>query len=244
MIEPAFVPVRERWDEMNKGRRITMTFLLLGSFLFPGAAASADTENEKIASAVHVLEQIMTIPEKGIPPQLLENAQGVAVIPGVIKVGFVVGGRHGTGILMVRRPEGGWSAPSFISLTGGSIGWQIGAQSTDVILVFKNPRSIEGILKGKFTLGGDAAVAAGPVGRRVEGATDAQLQAEIYSYSRSRGLFAGVSLEGSALQIKNEANAEYYGKGVEAEEIFSGRVSPSSSEVKQLQRILGKYAGN
>jgi lipid-binding SYLF domain-containing protein len=160
----------------------------------------------------------------------------------VIKVGFVVGGRHGRGVLLIREKRTGWSNPVFVSITGGSVGWQIGAQSTDVILVFKSMKSIDGIMKGKFTLGADAAIAAGPVGRRAEAATDVQLKAEIYSYSRSRGLFAGVSVEGAALQIDDEANADFYGKeGIRAEEFLKGSQIPSPPAAIRLKESLAKH---
>lgn len=204
--------------------------------------ACAAEEVKKIDLAVEVFKEITAIPEKGIPPALLHDAYGIAIIPGVVKVGFIVGGRYGKGVLMVRTEEGGWSNPSFVSLAGGGIGWQIGAQSTDIILVFKSRRSIEGIKKGKFTLGVDAAAAAGPVGRSAEASTDIQLRAEIYSYSRSRGLFAGVSLEGAALQIDDEANAEFYGKkDVGAADILTGKGHESAS-VKRLHRLLTEHA--
>jgi len=144
-----------------------------------GSLEAGSKETEIVRTAVEVLEEISAIPETGIPPTLLQNAHGIAVVPGVIKVGFVVGGRHGRGVVLVRDDRGGWSNPVFISLTGGSVGWQIGAQSTDVILVFKSGKSIDGIMKGKFTVGADAAVAAGPVGRSASASTDAQLKAEI-----------------------------------------------------------------
>ncbi len=201
-------------------------------------------ETKVVRTAHEVIEEILAIPEKGIPPSLLENAHGIAVIPGVIKVGFVVGGRHGRGVLLIREDRGGFSNPVFVSITGGSVGWQIGAQSTDVILVFKSGKSVEGIMKGKFTLGGDAAVAAGPVGRSAEAATDVQLKAEIYSYSRSRGLFAGISVAGAALQIDDDANAEYYGReGVRPGEILEGKEFSPSPDAVRLKEFLGKHAG-
>ena len=200
-------------------------------------------ETKVVRTAGEVLEEISAIPEKGIPPSLLHDAHGIAVVPGVIKVGFVVGGRHGRGVLLIRDDRGGWSNPVFVTLTGGSVGWQIGAQSTDIILVFKSGKSIDGIMNGKFTLGADAAIAAGPVGRRVEAATDAQLKAEIFSYSRSRGLFAGVSVEGAALQIDDDANADFYGKaGVRPGEILKGTDVPPSPEAARLKEFLAKHA--
>lgn len=211
--------------------------------LFPAEVTALSEEEKNVEAATDVLKEIMAIPEKGIPPSLLRNAYGVAVIPGVIKVGLVVGGRFGRGVLVVRTRGGAWSNPSFVTITGGSIGWQIGAQSTDVILVFKSRRGVDGLFKGKFTLGADAAVAAGPVGRQAEAATDVQLKAEIYSYSRSRGLFAGISLEGAALQIDDEANAAFYGRdGISPRDIFNGKVPRVPAGARKFREVLGRYA--
>ena len=185
--------------------------LALG-LLWP-AIAAAKTEKRIVEDAKDVLEEFLNLRVKSIPASLLAEAHGVAIIPDVIKVGLVVGGQRGKGVVVVREKNGNWRAPTFITLTGGSIGWQAGAQSSDIVLVFKTQKSVDGLLQGKFTIGTDAAAAAGPVGRRVEAATDSQLRAEIYSYSRSRGLFAGVSIDGSSLQIDDEANAIYYGNG-------------------------------
>ena len=159
-------------------------------------------------SASEVLETLPAMPLRCIPPVVLSDAQGVAIIPGVIKVGLGLGGRFGEGVVLGRNPDGTWGNPVFISLAGGSVGWQLGIQSADVILVFKTRKCMERILqgKGKLTLGADVAVAAGPVGRQAEAATDPRLQAEIYSYSRSRGLFAGLALEGAAILNNNQAN--------------------------------------
>ena len=175
------------------------------------ATAEARTEEETIRLSGEVLQQFLDLHIKEIPEALLAEAHGVAIIPNVVKIGLVLGGQRGRGVVIIRERDGSWRAPLFVTITGGSIGWQIGAQSTDFMLVFKSQKSVEGLLKGKFTLGADAAVAAGPVGRRAGAATDVELKAEIYSYSRSRGLFAGVSLDGSALQVDDPANAAYYG---------------------------------
>ena len=182
-------------------------FLLLCSGV---AVCAADEPVQTVRDARSVLLEIGKIPEQGIPPSLLHRAHALAVIPNMFKAGFIVGGRYGRGLLLVRQPGDDWSAPVFIELVGGSLGWQIGVQESDLVLVFKTAKSVAGIFAGKVTLGADAGVAAGPVGRRLEGATDLQLKAEIYSYSRSRGLFAGVSLEGAALGIDAEANEDYY----------------------------------
>jgi len=207
------------------------------------SAWAASDQQEKIEQSLQVLEEIMLMPEKGIPPTLLGRAYGVAVIPNLIKAGFVIGGRYGAGVLSVRNADGVWSAPLFISLAGGSIGWQIGAQSTDIVLVFKSRRSIDGITSGKFTIGGDASAAAGPVGRHTEAATDVTLKAEIYSYSRSRGLFAGVSLAGASLSIDHEANAGFYRKeGIAAQQIIDGYQLPQQPEAVRLQTFLQRRA--
>jgi lipid-binding SYLF domain-containing protein len=218
------------------GAVFTLLFLV---FAFSPLYAGGN-EVEKVNDAIKVLEEIMEIPEQGIPPALLNDSHGIAIIPGVIKAGFIIGGRHGRGVVVLRDGEV-WSNPSFVSITGGSIGWQIGAESIDVILVFKSKRSIDNMIKGKFTLGADASIAAGPVGRQAEAATDVTLKAEIYSYSRSRGLFAGISLEGAALSIDEEANADFYGrKEVHAGDIFEGRVkAPPVAE--SLKAALRKY---
>jgi lipid-binding SYLF domain-containing protein len=211
-------------------------------FLMPFPAGAGSKEVAKVNDAIEVMEQIMGIPEKGIPPALLKNAEGIVIIPGVLKAGFIIGGRYGTGVVAVRQ-DGRWSNPSFVSITGGSIGWQIGAESTDIILVFKSKKGVSNMMKGKFTLGADAAIAAGPVGRQAGAATDVQLKAEIYSYSRSRGLFAGLSIEGAALQIDDEANADFYGKEtVRASDIFDDKGIKVPPVANKLKDVLAKYA--
>ncbi len=200
-------------------RQVTATLTRIGlgfwfiamATVFAGGAASAQTrEDNTVAQSIEVFREVMEIPANGIPAGLLKDAHGVAVIPRVIKGSFVVGARHGNGVLLVRDEQGSWHAPVFITLAGGNIGWQVGVQATDVVLIFKTPQSIQGIMNGKFTLGADAAVAAGPVGRQAAAGTDTRLSAEIYSYSRSRGLFAGVSFDGSVIQVDSLANASYY----------------------------------
>lgn len=176
----------------------------------PGAPPVAVSPEEAIMrAAVTVLDEIMAVPGRAIPASMLADAEGVAVIPNVIKGGFVVGARFGNGVLVVKE-NGQWRAPVFIRLAGGNVGWQVGVQATDVILVFKTKRSVQGILSGTFTLGVDAAAAAGPVGRQAAAATDAALKSEIYSYSRSRGVFVGVSLDGSAITIRQDSTNAFY----------------------------------
>ena len=181
-------------------RSTWLAFALIGWLLSGDALAVGDPE-QTVRESDEVLAEIVTIPGRQVPAQLLAQAQGVAVIPNVIKIGFIGGVRRGHGVVLVRDAEGEWGLPQFVVLTGGSVGWQAGLQATDVVLVFLTKKSIEGLMTGKFTLGADAAVSAGPVGRNAAAATDGQLKAEILSYSRSRGLFAGVALDGSVIQI-------------------------------------------
>ena len=202
---------------------------------------AGEEENKRAENAVRVLKEIMMAPDKSIPKDLLQNAHAIAVIPDVVKAGLVVGGRHGDGLISVKTRDGTWSNPSFIGLTGGSIGFQAGVSSTDVVLVFRTQRGVDSIVHGKFTLGADASAAAGPVGRSATASTDAQLHAEIYSYSRSRGLFAGVALDGSALRIDYDANEAIYGKGITPRRIFEGGVGNVPSQVVDFRDRLEEY---
>lgn len=186
-------------------------------------ALAGSREENRVATASDVVNQLARIPERSIPPALLSRAYAVAVIPNVVKVGFGVGARHGKGVIAVRQGDNSWSNPAFVTLTGGSFGWQIGAQSTDIILVFKSRRGVDGIESGKLTLGADASVAAGPVGRHTGLATDLRFQAEVFSYSRSRGLFAGVALEGAGVKMDHKSNAAYYSNpDITPDRIFAG----------------------
>ena len=204
-------------------------------------ARAGEEETKRADNAVRVLKEVMQAPDKAIPKDLLQSAHAIAVIPDVIKAGFVVGGRHGEGLISVKTREGTWSNPSFVSITGGSVGFQAGVSSTDVILVFRTQRGVDSIVNGKFTLGADASAAAGPVGRTAQASTDAQLKAEIYSYSRARGLFAGVSLDGSALTIDNDDNQAVYGEGVTARRIFEGGVTSVPNAVVDFRDRLEEY---
>jgi lipid-binding SYLF domain-containing protein len=174
------------------------------------AAGWVDPEST-VRTSDEILRESMNMAVRRIPEALLADAHGVAIIPDVIKIGFVAAVRRGHGVVMVRDANGAWTLPQFITLTGGSVGWQAGIQGTDVILVFMTQKSVDGLLNGKFTIGADASAAAGPVGRNAAAATDARLKAEILSYSRSRGLFVGVSLDGSVIDIDPVAFNVYYG---------------------------------
>jgi len=224
--------------------RIFVHFALATLLLYASAAIGGEQESARANNAVRVLKEIMMAPDKRVPSDLLTNAYAVAVIPDVIKAGFVIGGRHGGGMISVKASDGTWSNPSFISMTGGSIGFQAGVQSTDVVLVFRTQRGVDSIVHGKFTLGADASVAAGPVGRDAHAATDAQLKAEIYSYSRSRGLFAGVALDGSVLAIDNDANQAVYGEGVTPRRIFAGGVNNVPDAVVDFRDRLEEYTAH
>ncbi len=210
--------------------RLLILTLVLGSGMSAAQALAASDPAETIRQSEQVLADLVAIPARQIPAHLLAEAQGVAVIPNVTKIGFVAGVRRGHGVVMVRDAEGEWSLPQFITLTGGSVGWQAGIQGTDVVLIFKTRKSVEGLMKGKFTIGADASVSAGPVGREAEAATDAALKAEILSYSRSRGLFLGVSIDGSALEIDQHAHAAFY--GTPSAEV-PGRLPESASQFRQ-----------
>jgi len=226
---------------MKKYLSLSLAVVLAFSSLMPLRSEAGGREWAKLDEAASVLWEIKSIPEGGIPPALLSSAYGVAVIPGMLKAGFILGGRYGQGVLVVRTATGGWTNPTFITLTGGSVGWQIGAQSTDIILVFKSRRSVDAIASGKFTLGADASIAAGPVGRHAEAATDAELKAEILSYSRSRGLFAGIALEGAALQIDNDSNAFFYSRqAITPWDIFEGRGIDVPPPVRNFISVLEK----
>ena len=209
-----------------------------------GAAMAGVSDQEaKIQQVKEVVSAVSGMPES-IPAWLLEKAQAIAIIPAVIKVGLVIGGRYGEGVILVRQPDDSWSGPAFLSITGGSVGWQIGAQSTDVILVFGSAAGVASLVDGKFTLGADASVAAGPVGREASAATDVTLDAEIYSYSRSRGLFAGVALEGAHLKIEHDDNALYYHReNITPQQIFQDQ-APLPQSARALAGLLERHAGS
>lgn len=191
---------------------ISLLILLMASPVFPGQKqADSRPGEERVARAIEVIKDLASLKEEGIPARLLEKAEGLAIFPGVVKAAWGIGGQYGRGIVMVRRKDGQWSNPLFVDLIGGSFGWQIGVQKADIVLVFKNRQGVENIASNKITLGADMSVSAGPVGRSAEASTDLEMEAEIYSYSKSKGLFAGISLKGGTLRVNQEANAGFYG---------------------------------
>jgi lipid-binding SYLF domain-containing protein len=214
---------------------------------FANTVVAGERQDAKLLTASKVLEESLRMPEQSIPAALLDRAYALAVVPDVIKVGLGIGARRGKGVLVVRRDSGDWSNPVFINLTGGSFGFQVGVQSADVVLVFTSRQSIEGIVGGKITLGADAAVAAGPVGRQTAAATDIGLNAQVYSYSRASGLFAGVALDGSALTIDKRSNADFYGRpDVLASEIIRSDApaapQPAAGFIAAVQRSVATAA--
>jgi lipid-binding SYLF domain-containing protein len=229
---------------MSLGSKISIVMLV-------AAVVTASPPNVKVAhagsarqeglllTATEVLDDVQGMPDQRVPDALLARAYGIAVIPSVTKIAFIFGGRYGTGVVVVRdKLDAPWSNPVFLSLTGGSWGLQAGAQASDIILVFTTRNGIEGIAGGRMTLGADASVAAGPVGRQASASTDIGL-AEIYSYARTRGLFAGIAVDGSVIAIDRSANAALYHKsGVTASEIFSGKApAPPESAQRFLNRL-------
>jgi lipid-binding SYLF domain-containing protein len=215
-----------------------LTFSVFMAFAVPQLSAQRK-EVRKVEDAIEVFRAFAKIPETRAPESMMSGAHGVAIIPGVQKLGLVVGGEYGTGLIVARNDDGSWGSPVFIILKGGSIGLQIGAQTLDLVLSFRTRSSIERVMEKGFTLGVDASVAAGDVGRRAAAGTDADLKAEIYSYSRSQGLFAGVSMAGARIEVDGEANAAYYGKaGIGPEEILKGRGLALPASAIELSRLL------
>jgi lipid-binding SYLF domain-containing protein len=216
--------------------------MVLGISVRTAKAKDASDEREKAVKAADVLTEIMQIPENGIPDELMERAQAVAVFPHVIKGAFGVGGQYGHGLVSERRADGRWSAPSFVKIGGGNIGLQLGVQSTDLVLVFTSRDGFKGLLDGKVKLGADAAVAAGPVGRKAQVATDVLLKSPVFAYSRSKGLFAGIALDGSVVTIDDSANRRVYGKDFTAQDILLDGKAPINSYVAPFVRVLDKYS--
>lgn len=229
-------------NQIQTVRLAAMVVLLLSAH---SVFAQTSREDIVVRQSTAVLNEIMSIPAKGIPEAMLTRAEAVVVIPNMIKGGLVVGVRHGRGVVLIRDENRVWQPPQFVTMTGGSVGWQAGIQATDVVLVFQTKNSVQGLLNGKFTVGVDASAAAGPVGRQASAGTDLSLRSEIYSYSRSRGLFVGASLDGSSLQIDSLANRNYYastGLTPTGQPATNTPVLPESAVI--LLQTLAKYADN
>jgi lipid-binding SYLF domain-containing protein len=211
--------------------------LLLSLFLSVISVQAQDKQEQKLDASVRVVQEFGKLRES-IPKQLMQKTEGIIIIPGLINAGFVIGGKRGKGIAMVRNDNGTWSNPVFLTMTGGSLGFQAGIQSVDLVLVFLNKTSLLDIGKSSFTLGGDISVAAGPVGRTSSAGTDYKLESEVYSYSRSRGLFAGISVSGSALDVDQKANDSFYGDEDDAATLFANKKASTVPTVKTLKQTL------
>jgi SH3 domain-containing YSC84-like protein 1 len=219
-----------------------LTALLLS--LSSGLLLADKATDERLANAAKAFEEIMSVPDKGIPGSVLNKADCIVVVPGMKKGGFIVGGSFGRGAVSCRNTnKTGWGAPAMVELGGGSVGLQIGAEATDVVMLIMNREGLDSLLKNKFKLGADASVAAGPVGREASAETDAVLKAKILSYSRSRGVFGGVSLEGTTLHQDEGAIKEVYGKQLTATDILGGGVTTPPAAMA-FNQTLTKYSAN
>ena len=206
-----------------------------------GAAAGQD-EVERVGAATKVLNEMMDAEDKAIPGHILEKAEAIAIFPGVKKAGFIVGGQWGRGIISVRSGDTRtWSSPAFLTLTGGSVGAQIGGTEIDLILVIMNRSGVEHLLKNQVKLGGEISAAAGPIGRAGEASTDVQMQAQILSYSRSRGLFAGIAVNGSVIKEDMDANTRFYEKALSSEDVVFERAGSSPASVDALKMALARH---
>jgi len=223
---------------MLKRILIATTLVLLVTL----TAVASDREDDvtRTDKATQVFKEIMSAPDRGIPQDLLESAKCIAIIPGDVKFAFIFGGNYGRGLATCRTGHG-WSAPMFLAIDGGSVGYQIGGSSTDIVLLFMNDRALQSLLGDKFKLGADASVAAGPVGRNASAGTDLKLNAEILSYSRTKGIFAGVSLNGAVVQADKSGDEAMYGNDVNRHEILNGKVAVPESARALLDEI-GGYA--
>ncbi len=227
--------------------KITALFsmiLMTAMLVVPSLSYAENTElDARIAEARQVMAEVMATPDQSIPEELLAKCKAIAIYPSVLKAGFILGGRFGKGVVLKKDEKTGkWGPVAFSTIGGGSWGLQIGGSATDLILVIMNERGMNGLLSNNFTLGADAAVAAGPIGRNSEAATDLSLRAGIISYSRSRGLFAGMALDGAVMTQDNNSNTIYYGKSVTSRDILLGhavQVQPSS---KELTQALDEYS--
>jgi len=205
-------------------------------------ALASDREDDvnRTQKAARVFKEIMNTPDHGIPSDLLESAKCIAIVPGDVKFAFIFGANYGRGVATCRT-EHGWSAPMFVAIDGGSVGYQIGGSSTDLVMLFMNDHALQSLMSDKFKVGGDASVAAGPVGRNAAAGTDLKLSAEILSYSRSKGIFAGVSLDGAVMQADKSGDKAMYGDDVNRHEILDGKVAVPASAQAFVEE-LGGYA--
>ena len=213
-------------------------FAALTATLLPFTAYAASDAPKRLEAAAEAFKEVMGIPDKSIPQDLLEKAECIVIIPDLKKGAFIVGGKYGKGFVSCRKKDGvGWSAPGSIRIEGGSVGFQIGGSEMDVFMLVMNDRGMERLLGDKFTLGADATVAAGPVGRVAQAETDARMTAEILAWSRARGLFAGIALNGATMREDDDWNQDLYGKPLKNREIVSGSVAPTKSAAPLLHEL-------
>ena len=206
-------------------------------------SAQSSDEAKRVGEATTVMTEMMAAGDKGIPKSIMDKAEGVAVFPGLIKAGLGIGGQRGHGILSSRDAKSGtWSSPAFLTITGGSIGAQIGVQAIDLILVVNDRRGLEQLVQNQFKVGAGASVAAGPVGRDASAATDIQMRAQILSYSRARGLFAGVTLEGATFHQDRDANERFYGTAYRTSQVVFDRLGGAPTPVAEWRDALGRFA--
>jgi len=224
------------------GRKQLLIALAMFFLLAASLPALASDESDRAMKATATLTEIMQIRDNGIPDELMEHAVAVAVIPHVVKGAFGLGGSYGKGLVAHRGTDGRWSAPSFISIGGGSFGLQLGVQATDLVLVFTSHEGFKGLLDGKVKLGADASVAAGPVGRNAQVGTDILLKSAVFAYSRAKGLFAGISLDGSAITIDDDANKRVYGKEVSGQDLMLRNSVRMNSTVSPFVHALEMYS--
>jgi lipid-binding SYLF domain-containing protein len=222
-------------------KRIALFLCLSSCSALAVRAANLRDDERWIRESAVVLNEILHAPDRGIPRDLIRNAYCVGVVPNLKRAGFVVGAKYGKGVVTCRMPGMGWSAPSVIRIEGGSFGFQIGLGETDVVFTVMNPRGMQRLTKDKFTVGGDASAMAGPLGRSTQATTDVSMNAEILSWSRSRGLFAGVSLEGATLRPDNTDNDRLYGGPVRQGDLIHGRVKPTPA-ARRLFDELNRWA--
>ena len=221
----------------------TSAAVLICSMVQSGLLLAQSDEADRINEASAVFAEIMAAPDRGIPASVLARAEAIAIFPGTLKGGFILAAHFGRGIVSVRdRQSNSWSAPAFLTITGGSIGLQAGGQATDFVLIIQNRRGLENLLRNQFKIGADASVAAGPVGREAEASTDIQLRAEMLSYSRSRGLFAGVSLEGAAIRQDEDANERFYGTRYRTRQIVLDLQGGAPEPVSRWRATLQRYS--
>jgi lipid-binding SYLF domain-containing protein len=196
-----------------------------------------------VSESIRVLQEIMDAGDQSVPRSIMQKAEGIAIFPSLLKGGFIIGGQHGRGILSAKDPKtGAWSSPAFLTITGGSIGAQIGGQAVDLLLVVQNRRGLEQLVSNQFKIGADASVAAGPVGRDASAATDIQMRAQILTYSRTRGLFAGVTLNGSTIRQDRDANDRLYGMGYRTGQIVFEGLGGSPTPVDEWKGMLDRYS--